>query len=175
MAMVFDLDYAYAEKTYQALNDATATQVAIGFERALARKLGKLKDPAPDFNPDDPNIPAQKRFERFFDELFTVAPANIDTPLTDAELLERASEARATLVKESEKLAKTRKWRDVAESYKADAFDYATMADMIERGDVGSAVRHWQNLDTAARDWMFTGEDKVRNRRTALALGVDII
>jgi hypothetical protein len=169
--MIFDLDYAYAEKVYQALNGATATQVAIGFERALARKLGKLKDPAPDFDESAINIPAQIRFERFFDELFTVAPVDIDTPLSNEELRARFKEAHDTLISESERCAKSKKWRDVAESYKEDAFDYSTILDMMDREDVGRAISVWSNLDTAARDWMFTGKDEVRNRRTALALG----
>lgn len=168
--MTFDLDYAYAEKTLEALNQATATQVVIGFKRALERKLGKLSTPAPEFDASDPNVPAQKRFERFFDELFTVAPADINMPLSLEEFKQRAQEARGELLKQADSAKNDPEYADLEDMYRCDALNYEGMIAYLDAGNVGAAIRTYWNQDTAARDWLFMGPDEVRNRRTNLLL-----
>lgn len=169
--MEFDLTYEYAEKVLKGMEDATPAQIARALEKTLKRKLGLIDAPAPSFDAADKRVGAEPRFERFFDELFTVAPANIDTPLSDAELRDRAQEAYDALMERAKADDADPDDDEGGESARRDAFDYATMVDMIERGDVGKAIAHYRSLDTYARNWLYLGEDDVRNRRTALALG----
>lgn len=175
MTMVFDLSAEYAEKALKAMDQATAQEVARALQKTLRRKLGYDTSAAPTFDVDDESIKAEQRFELFFDQLFTIAPANLDIPLSNAELRARVAEAHKMLLAEAKKVKGSKKWGDLESLYRDDASAYATMLDMIDREDIGRAIKRWSDMDTAARDWMFTGEDKVVLHRTALALGVDMI
>ena len=150
----------YAEKIGEALDRANCTTVALAFQRALQRKLGRIDSPVPSL--DGPNVTDAMRFEYMFDSLFNVVPEKKPLEVSKVrEIFEAAIFMLDERVKESEASS--------AELYQADMEDYVDIVKLLDAGNERDAAQKYMDLDTAAREWA-NGESPAEDYQFALWL-----
>lgn len=155
------LDYDYAKLVADKVNNSTATLVAAAFKKALDRKLaGEDSDT---IEQPGENATDSQRFEFFFHELFDIGPDS--RPLDNALIREKIVEARDFLRQDAENCRKSRKYGDLVDMKLEDAQAYEDMLTLFDKGDFDGVRRRYWNQDTAARDYLFIGNDTIANRK----------
>lgn len=139
------IDNESGQKILAAIEEMNDQAIVQSFKSAITRKLGKAAEPLP----QDDSL--QSKMERFFDNIFDIAPE--EKPLSNEVVIELIDEVIKGLNEEiKDPLSEE---YELVEMFQEDRVNYETMKKLIKNWNISEAIQVHKNMDTAPRGRLF--------------------